>query len=604
MGPRVSCAAEGLLRGIVGSTTDADGWTRPLRFTPGQLKALGSCRAWHPGLYRQLAACTAGVSLQFETDSSEVMVEVAMDPVPRGSAAVFDDVERYGTGVQPPYDGFSADVDGVHLPLCLPDEDGLLTIRTDVCDAPEPGLQRLPGMGGAATHRVCVWLPCLTGCEVRGVWGDGTFIEPVADVGQLLVLGDSISQGYVTCDPGLNWPNRIAGRLGLELVNQGVGGQVFQPGTLVGMAAAARPEQVIVEFGANYRFEPCQASRVEQEVRTYLYEVASAWPEVPTWVLTPLPHTELAYPTHDHSCFGQVEGIIRRCASRHANMRVVDGMTLLDQADLPRLLADDSDHPGPAGQAMLAERLAFVMEARADDEAMRRERAQRLLSRSGERVLPLVECLGRGLGEVMLARKGAVLLRLTPNSQMLWATNRKLAREAVRCLGGAGVTCVLGSRAVAADIARTLGAGEPVPCLSYAFRGHEAPEVPAGLDIRVLNAAYEGPVLEHYSHVEYLEPGELASALEAGRVLGGFENGRLCGFVGEHAEGSMGLLEVFPEARGRGWGSALLAAKVAQQLGEGLVPWAEVWPDNVASRALMAKVGLTAAPENSMWFIS
>ena len=70
MGPRVSCAAEGLLRGIVGSTTDADGWTRPLRFTPGQLKALGSCREWHPGLYRQLAACTAGVSLQFETDSS------------------------------------------------------------------------------------------------------------------------------------------------------------------------------------------------------------------------------------------------------------------------------------------------------------------------------------------------------------------------------------------------------------------------------------------------------------------------------------------------------------------------------------------------------
>ena len=604
MGPRVSCAAEGLLRGIVGSTTDADGWTRPLRFTPGQLKALGSCRAWHPGLYRQLAACTAGVSLQFETDSSKVAIEVAMDPVPRGSAAVIADVERYGTGMQPPYDGFSADVDGVHLPLFLPGDDGLLTLSLDVRDAPEPGLQRLPGMGGAATHRVCVWLPCLAGCEVRGVSGDGTFIESVEKAGQLLVLGDSIAQGYVTCDPGLNWPNRIAAGLGLELVNQGVGGQVFQPGTLVGMADVVRPEQVIVEFGANYRFEPCQASRVEQEVRTYLYEVATAWPEVPTWVLTPLPHTELAYPTHERSCAAQVEGIIRRCASRHANMRVVDGATLLDGSDLPRLLADDSDHPGPAGQAMLAERLAFVMEARADDEAVRRERARRLLSRSGERGLPLVECLGRGLGEVMLARKGAVLLRVTPNTQMLWATNRKLAREAVRCLGGAGVTCVLGSHAVALDVARALGAGEPAPSLSYAFRGHEAPAVPAGLDIRVLNAAYEGPVLEHYSHPEYLEPGELPAALDAGRVLGGFEGGRLCGFIGEHADGSMGLLEVFPEACGRGWGAALLAAKVSQQLAEGLVPWAEVWPDNEASCALMAKVGLTDAPKDSMWFIS
>ena len=194
MGPKVSCAAEGLLHGVVGSDTDENGWTRPQRFTAGQLKALGSCRAWHPGLYRQLAAATAGVSLQFETDSSNVWLEAEMDPMPRGSEAVVADVERYATGVTPPYDGFSADVDDVHLPLALPDEGGLVSFCVDVAEAPEPGVQRLPGMGGASTHRVTIWLPCLGGCEVRSVMGDGTFIEPVAERGQLLVLGDSISQ--------------------------------------------------------------------------------------------------------------------------------------------------------------------------------------------------------------------------------------------------------------------------------------------------------------------------------------------------------------------------------------------------------------------------
>ena len=308
MGPKVSCAAEGLLHGVVGSDTDENGWTRPQRFTAGQLKALGSCRAWHPGLYRQLAAATAGVSLQFETDSSNVWLEAEMDPMPRGSAAVVADVERYGTGVTPPYDGFSADVDDVHLPLALPDEGGLVSFCVDVTEAPEPGVQRLPGMGGASTHRVTIWLPCLGGCEVRSVMGDGTFIEPVAERGQLLVLGDSISQSYVTCDPGLAWPCRLAAQLGLELVNQGVGGQVFQPGTLVGMAGSVRPEHIVVEFGANYRFEPCQAGRVEQEVRTYLYEVAATWPEVPTWVMTTLPYTEVAYPNHPRSCFAEVDG--------------------------------------------------------------------------------------------------------------------------------------------------------------------------------------------------------------------------------------------------------------------------------------------------------
>lgn len=193
----------------------------------------------------------------------------------------------------------------------------------------------------------------------------------------------------------------------------------------------------MVEFGANYRFEPCQAGRVEQEVRTYLYEVAATWPEVPTWVMTTLPHTEVAYPNHLRSCFAEVDGIIRRCAARHGSMRVVDGSALLDAGDLARLLADGSDHPGAAGQAMLAERLGFVVAARTEDEPLRRERALSLLSRSGEKGLPLVETLRRGVGEVLLAQRGCVLLRATDGMQMLWATNRKLARQAVRCLGGA-----------------------------------------------------------------------------------------------------------------------------------------------------------------------
>ena len=187
---------------------------------------------------------------------------------------------------------------------------------------------------------------------------------------------------------------------------------------------------------------------------------------------------------------------------------------------------------------------------------------------------------------------------------MLWATNRKLARQAVRWLGGARVTCLLGSRTTAVDVARELGAEGCEGCLSYSFRGVSAPLAETSRDIRVLTAAYEGQILEHYAHPEYLEPGELVRALEGGLVLGGFEDGRLCAFVGEHAEGSIGLLEVFEGSRRRGWGQALLAAKVAQQLDEGMVPWAEVWPENEASRSLMEKAGFSCAPADGMWFIS
>ena len=42
----------------------------------------------------------------------------------------------------------------------------------------------------------------------------------------------------------------------------------------------------------------------------------------------------------------------------------------------------------------------------------------------------------------------------------------------------------------------------------------------------------------------------------------------------------------------------------AQQLDEGMVPWAEVWPENEASRSLMEKAGFSCAPADGMWFIS
>ena len=523
-----------------------------------------------------------------------------MDPMPRGSAAMVADVERYGTGVTPPYDGFSADVDKVHLPLALPGEGGLVSFCVDVAEAPEPGVQRLPGMGGASTHHVSIWLPCLGGCEVRSVMGDGTFIEPVTERGQLLVLGDSIAQGYVTCDPGLAWPCRLAAQHGLDLLNQGVGGQVFQPGTLVGMAGAVRPEHIVVEFGANYRFEPCQAGRVEQEVRTYLYEVAAAWPEVPTWVMTTLPYTEVAYPNHPRSCFAEVDGIIRRCAARHGSMRVVDGSALLDAGDLARLLADGSDHPGAAGQAMLAERLGFVVAARTEDEPLRRERALSLLSRSGEKGLPLVETLRRGVGEVLLAQRGCVLLRATDGMQMLWATNRKLARQAVRCLGGARVTCLLGSRTTAADVARELGAEGCEGCLSYSFRGASAPLAETSRDIRACSRLPTRVRSRALRPSGYLRP-ELARASRAAACSAALTTRRLCAFVGEHAEGSIGLLEVFEGSRRRGWGQALLAAKVAQQLDGGVVPWAEVWPEN---KAPSPHGRASPVPPPMAWFIS
>ena len=69
-------------------------------------------------------------------------------------------------------------------------------------------------------------------------------------------------------------------------------------------------------------------------------------------------------------------------------------------------------------------------------------------------------------------------------------------------------------------------------------------------------------------------------------------------------DGKRVVLEVFEGARRRGWGTELAAAKVAQVLAAGNVPWAAVWPDNEASLALERAMGFEVAPADGLWYVS
>ena len=354
-----SAPAAGLLHGAVNVVEGSYRWCRPLRVSEDQLRALGSCQAWHPGLFRQMARTTSGICIEFETDAREVAVEVRVDAEPKGTRAVLDYVDRANPDGVQPHDGISADVDGRHVWCGMPAQGEELLVLTLDGTAPEDalGLQPLPGM--ARARHVRIWLPALRGCEVRDVACDGTFVRPVSHRRNLLVLGDSIAQGFVAGDPALTWPAQLAVRLGLDLVNQGIGGQVFQPGSLYGLAGVIDPERIVVAYGENYRYEACMARRVSRDVRSYLLEVSRLWPQVKTHVLTPLWHDEAAYPSHGMSCHEQVPSFIAAHTAPHDQMTLIDGLELTDHD--PDLFADGYEHPNERGCRQIATRLNTVM---------------------------------------------------------------------------------------------------------------------------------------------------------------------------------------------------------------------------------------------------
>lgn len=91
--------------------------------------------------------------------------------------------------------------------------------------------------------------------------------------------------------------------------------------------------------------------------------------------------------------------------------------------------------------------------------------------------------------------------------------------------------------------------------------------------------------------------------LERGWIRGGYDaNGTLVGFIGEHDEASMGMLEVFPETRRRGYAQALEASLIASFKETGRVPYCHVALDNEASKALQRKLGLRRVDTIQSWF--
>lgn len=119
-------------------------------------------------------------------------------------------------------------------------------------------------------------------------------------------------------------------------------------------------------------------------------------------------------------------------------------------------------------------------------------------------------------------------------------------------------------------------------------------------DIRRLDISYLEAVTSHY---KLAEEDEIAERLSGGNIFGIFVEDRLAGFIGEHTDGSMGMLEVFPEYQRQGLAAALETDLANRTLQKGYMPFGYVKEDNTASLRLQEKMGFYRAKEKVWWLV-
>lgn len=240
---------------------------------------------------------------------------------------------------------------------------------------------------------------------------------------------------------------------------------------------------------------------------------------------------------------------------------------------------------GDAAQGLLNDRAQAYIETsedprelRALSEALRLGRAI-CLSVEDDGVLVRV----RASGDYLVgARDGAAAARI------LGALEPKALRDSVIALQDGTWADAVG-----------FGPDSPLAYQLCVYEGVEKVPVTGALRIEPLGIASLATVCAHYKN---LPEDFVARHLNDGWVYGGYnESGELVGFVGEHDEGAIGMLEVFQEHRRRGYAWELEGFMVNQMLEAGRRPFTQVVVGNEASFALQRKLGFDVLPRVQCW---
>ena len=120
------------------------------------------------------------------------------------------------------------------------------------------------------------------------------------------------------------------------------------------------------------------------------------------------------------------------------------------------------------------------------------------------------------------------------------------------------------------------------------------------IKIRPLPQEYEERAAIQYGLSES-EKDYISDRNQKGMVFGAFYDEHFAGFAGFHAEGSMGMLEVFPEFRRKHIGKALETYLVNLCLERGQRPFCQVAVENTASYQLQNDLGLCITKDTLFW---
>ena len=221
--------------------------------------------------------------------------------------------------------------------------------------------------------------------------------------------------------------------------------------------------------------------------------------------------------------------------------------------------------------------------------------------------IDIIENLRRGQGEIIEASEAGILVKDEAAEVCMIAVFDEARAEEVagwvlregNMAKMAGWQFVVHQECLLAPLKQLLPVQRCLPVYQAVYTQRNAVPVPKNVEICVLGTEWLEEVMAHYSMTDdwaYME-----ERLQSGELFGAFVDGRLAGFAGVHAEGSLGMLEVYVEYRRKGIGRALESFLINRHLSMGYTPYGNVVEGNGVSLALQEKMGLCVSKQLLYW---
>lgn len=319
--------------GVVGVERGRDG-VRLKRVTDGQMGHYEGCNDRWP----LRAACNAGVGLVLRTDSKVLDLSFEVD---RGARQYLGlDVEVDGVVVRSVYiDDFSKP-DGITIT-----NNAQGKARVMLAEAGRFVI-RLFEYAEKVERTIRVYLPQSVALAFTGVEVDeGSCVKPIErPKRKLLCLGDSITQGMDSKSPMTAYTTQLARLLDAELLNQGVGGHVFDVDSF-DETLAFDADIVTIAYGTNDWNGNKTVGDIETNVRAYLEKVIARYPLADVYVLSPIWRT-IGDEVRAGGNLWDFSQAILKVAQEFESVTCVDGLALMPHQEH---LLPDGTHPNDEG---------------------------------------------------------------------------------------------------------------------------------------------------------------------------------------------------------------------------------------------------------------